>query len=1665
MRSDLRHGSMNVGNRITSRLSRLLLAAGLGAWGLAGASDLPHAASAVFPANTCSACHIPHRASGPSLTTAIDNPTLCISCHTTNGSTGINTWSTTDQATVGTSGTSHRWDANATNSTYGAGVPASTAMKSRLVGGTTLQCSTCHDQHKQTNAPADPDVPAYPANAATTLAKRHFQRTPNSSNEMCTDCHTAWKQATSDSRTYTGTARSHPVLNQNATTPLVMNNAGSGASDATYKQVPHDFPIRVTGSSATSTTSITIDATKYGFTSGSLTNFVLRFTSGAFKNVPVLVTGNTNSGATNVVTFAALPAAPATADTAEIDRAAYVFYTTAYDTTTGGAASSFTDSSKNWPTTGNASPTAGAGSVTVLATPVANAADDGAVCPITSNTATSLTLGTCTPALTTTPSAGWVYAINWKLSGSSKTSAAGSTTTFVDSSRLWPANGIVGLQVRFLVSNFTVTVTSWNATTFTATFSPARSTAVASGETYQLEPAQVGPYIGTVAASPSPTTTAFTTVETSPFPATANALQNLMARFKSGTNRGYVARITASTANALTVVALPAAPASGDTFEIDLDGNTSNNVWLAGSSPTFSNPATGLVACTSCHGAHYADSDPTTYDDRPRTAGDGRLLHRGWKNGSTDEVCEGCHATKVHNSINTSSKYGAWGTNFTCITCHQPHNTNNVYLVKPQIARPADGAAVNVDFRDGASGQNPNAFINAANNTVLQTSGNGPCEACHLNTRNGSLYAPSVNPLGAGTVTVSGTTVTCSGTCNFNTLVTAAGWEFRMTGDPDTSWTRVSSATATTLTLAVAYPRTVSTAAAYQIANPRYRSATAQRQNLGSGRGVNSGDHYTTQCTGCHQHAQAFKAGESSGGVSCDGCHGTIFQGMNGTVAKTTKHTLGTTPATNTTWVDSSSINWYGTTTYNTGTAAFTNGSTAVTGTGTSWAAGMVGGLIQNSADGTWYNITAVPSATSIAISPAYAGTTASGAYSIDSNYSAGTATFTNASATVTGTGTAFAAGMVGGLIKNNATGIWYRVTAVASATSLTISANYAQPTATSVAYTLAGALAQNASTQRSCVNMCHGDHPHDLPGTSTTHENNAYADATTYSSRGDNTGAASQTRTTATRMSADFDNTKTNGGLCISCHRSPVNETHYEVSQSAYSASAHNYDGSVAPQSTYGAWQYVQHDGGVFKRNCTKCHADPGDAQQDSSIPFGAVHFSSNASLLSGVTNPATTQGTFNATQAATYVCYGCHGGTLPAGSTPTSLGTDKSGKNIAAQVAHERLTANSGHPTDDDATHNTVTEFAGSTFGAGLGSGVARHVNCLDCHEQHEAKAGLRTIGGASGNTIGGALQGAWGAKLSTNPAFWTVGASANYAQVALTTAAPGAGQDNLEASLCFKCHSSYSGTLPISPSSVGLPSPIAAGGFTETDTALEFNPANAGNWKTAGTVNQYDGGETAGSFHPVLADCSNNLGAITLTNLVTTNFAWSTTARNKMRCSDCHASDVNTDPVGPHGSAAKFILRGPNTTWTQATVGTTAGIFCWNCHSSSYANSRFSTHSTHANSVGVPCMNCHVAIVHGSMRPGLLSPGNGGCGVNGGTTCGPTSMNINVGGPVVACQNGNGAGTNCLATDNPPYNQAGTTQNKLRLAYYPANSTTDWGSTTNYCGCGNVNGGTGH
>lgn len=97
--------------------------------------------------------------------------------------------------------------------------------------------------------------------------------------------------------------------------------------------------------------------------------------------------------------------------------------------------------------------------------------------------------------------------------------------------------------------------------------------------------------------------------------------------------------------------------------------------------------------------------------------GDGNLLKR-----TPDETCHGCHKTdknapsdpnaiKTHKGPSSSKWPGGWGVTggeygeFLCTTCHTPHDTRNIYLIRESIPTP-DGSNwpsgspnVTVDFR------------------------------------------------------------------------------------------------------------------------------------------------------------------------------------------------------------------------------------------------------------------------------------------------------------------------------------------------------------------------------------------------------------------------------------------------------------------------------------------------------------------------------------------------------------------------------------------------------------------------------------------------------------------------------------------------------------------------------------------------------------------------------------------------------------------------------------------------------------------------------------------------------------------------------------------------------------------------------------------------------
>ena len=145
-----------------------------------------------------------------------------------------------------------------------------------------------------------------------------------------------------------------------------------------------------------------------------------------------------------------------------------------------------------------------------------------------------------------------------------------------------------------------------------------------------------------------------------------------------------------------------------------------------------------------------------------------------------------------------------------------------------------------------------------------------------------------------------------------------------------------------------------------------------------------------------------------------------------------------------------------------------TNSSATVTGINTAFTTQLTAGTsyvtFGSDPTRTQYKVSAIASDTSMTLTSTYSGATPSSPTTARSiTVLAGTLAVTNASATVTGTGTAFTtAGPNGGslagswvVISNDATKTPYQVLSVASDTSLTLTSNYAGSTASSLTGTV----------------------------------------------------------------------------------------------------------------------------------------------------------------------------------------------------------------------------------------------------------------------------------------------------------------------------------------------------------------------------------------------------------------------------------------------------------------------------------------------------------------------------------------------------------------------------------------------------------------------------------
>ncbi len=343
-------------------------------------------------------------------------------------------------------------------------------------------------------------------------------------------------------------------------------------------------------------------------------------------------------------------------------------------------------------------------------------------------------------------------------------------------------------------------------------------------------------------------------------------------------------------------------------------------------------------------------------------------------------------------------------------------------------------------------------------------------------------------------------------------------------------------------------------------------------------------------------------------------------------------------------------------------------------------------------------------------------------------------------------------------------------------------------------------------------------------------------------------------------------------------------------------------------------------------------------------------------------------------------YACMDCHDNghgsnksTLlgPADYAGTGTGTDlmneeegfcltcHGGTGAALIKVHLSFSANTNTATafrkhDPNATYRK--HINGENTGAAFG-GANRHVECVDCHNPHAAKAYVATT-----------------APTIYNELIGTSGVTPTYAGAGAPTSFTFNKSTTYEYEVCYKCHSSFttlptylptgwSGTADVAD---GLKKLTTGGVNTQIadsrDMAREYNPANS-------------------SYHPVMAAGTNlNINAATFQT------GWTFTSR--MYCTSCHDNTQKATAGygrGPHGSQNLHILdagTGGNAGFktTHNGVNTATTDFCTKCHkAASYisgnTSSRFGFHLYHvANKTKEGCYLCHDT--HGSEALHLIN-----------------------------------------------------------------------------------------
>lgn len=460
---------------------------------------------------------------------------------------------------------------------------------------------------------------------------------------------------------------------------------------------------------------------------------------------------------------------------------------------------------------------------------------------------------------------------------------------------------------------------------------------------------------------------------------------------------------TSTTANALGTTGVSLAFSSTGTFVL-------NDIFYLYVRPDLVNPTSpamagrlesGRMMCSTCHDEHLqtlAPFDPTS--SQTYTAGTSNNRHFQRVANDTGALCGDCHAARsvgkggTSHPVNVSRAAAAntkapttvpltFGGNVHCLSCHDVHGSSTATTPAGMLLRVSNSTALCVDCHTLADTTTANAHTNPTTGilwpgdgyggstypAIVDTTLRGACKNCH--TPHGW---PDANNAGAKYAKALGAQqdnlcLTChDGTPAKDTRTqiiktvrhpvarTAGG---RLVGCGDCHNPH----------MAVAGVHTYATTATLD----RNRIRTAAGVNaIGSLKGVDGVRFNFGTLTNWAVPAVAWFTKINTGSPAtaasgaefeyqvCLKCH-TSYDPVNSTTTTTVMRTVA----------------WGGITNYySTGTARFTNGSTAVAGTGTTWTAAMVGMYIQKDINSPAYRISAFVSATSLTLGSAYTGTT-----------------------------------------------------------------------------------------------------------------------------------------------------------------------------------------------------------------------------------------------------------------------------------------------------------------------------------------------------------------------------------------------------------------------------------------------------------------------------------------------------------------------------------------------------------------------------------------------------------------------------------------------------------------------------------------------------------------